>query len=87
MDNVTTLITLLGKDNVDEIKRVIKDELIDNIREAIQSEWILLPTDIEGEFKTILKEESDKLLKAYRKEMREALKAKYAEWVKQLKEE
>lgn len=87
MDNVTTLITLLGEDNVDEIKRVIKDELIDNIREAIQSEWILMPTDIEGEFKTILKEESDKLLKAYRKEIREALKVKYAEWVEQLKEE
>lgn len=87
MDNVTTLITLLGEDNVDEIKRVIKDELIDNIREAIQSEWILVPTDIEREFKTILKEESDKLLKAYRKEIREALKVKYAEWVEQLKEE
>ena len=87
MDNVTTLITLLGEDNVDEIKRVIKDELIDNIREAIQSEWVLMPYDIEEEFKTIMQEESDKLLKAYRKEIKEALKAKYAEWVEQLKEE
>lgn len=87
MDNVTTLITLLGEDNVDEIKSVIKDELIDNIREAIQSEWILMPVDIEAEFKTIMQEESDKLLKAYRKEIREALKVKYKKWIEQLKGE
>lgn len=87
MDNLNTLITLLGKDNEDEIKCVIKDELVDNIRESIRSEWLLLPTDIEAEFKTIVKEESDKLLKSYRKEIREALKAKYAEWVKGLKGE
>lgn len=86
INNVSELAKFLGEENVDEIKKVITDELIDNIRESIRYEWLLCPEYISDEFKAIMKEESDKLLKTYKKEIKEALKSKYESWVAELKE-
>ena len=86
-DDLSALVKLLGEDNVIKVQDALTEMLIENIGESIKEEYIMLPIDIEDEYKSIVKEESDKLLKACRKEIRDALKVKYAEWVEQLKEQ
>lgn len=63
---VKSVLDFLGETNTEKIKQVITEELINNIRESINHEWIVLPeiiTDIVNELAEECKQEIAKQFK------------------------
>lgn len=64
------LIKILGSENEQKIKDCITEEIIDNLRESIQYEWVLIPSEIDAMFEEMGKEVLDELKKKYKKELK-----------------
>lgn len=60
------LVELLGSDNVDKIKNVITEQIIESLTESITSEWILMPEDIDNMVTCMIRDIMDEIKAKYR---------------------
>jgi len=87
MNNLETAISILGSDNIEKIKNVLTELIIDDMRESCKSEWFVLPSQFDDMFNSMCEEVMVKLKKKYKKALTEVIEQKIIDNIEQLKGE
>lgn len=73
--NWREFVELLGADNAERIKTAITDEIISNLTEAIQQEWILMPSSVQVAVDSIADDVIEEIEAEYKEKLKRIMRA------------
>lgn len=73
--NWKEFVEILGTDNAERIKTAITDEIISNLTEAIQHEWILMPSSVQDAVDSIAEGVMEELEAEYKEKLKSIMRA------------
>lgn len=83
VNRINRILDFLGSENVEEIKRVITEKIIENIEESIDERYLILPTTFQELYDDIV----DEVMKKYRAKIKKAMCEKVENMIGKMKSE
>ena len=75
IEHVGKIIDFLVEENIEKIKTTMTDDLIDNLHESIDTEWIVMPDEVALMWNEMLKKCVKAALKKYQDRITEAIES------------
>lgn len=80
-ENVKSISDFLGKDGVDEIKRYLIDNIEENIKESVESEFFIGPDDLQDFVGEIFYEVKEELKGTYKRKLKAKMKTELDKYI------
>ena len=83
MNNLETVIGILGSDNIKHIQEELTEMILDDMRESIKSEWFVMPSQWDDMFDELGKEIFEELKKKYKKQLKTIAEDKIKKFIEE----